>query len=156
MASTANLGLDVINSSDYISPDTINKNFSKVDAVGKDYIIEQGTSGEWWYRKWKSGRAECGIDYKDFGDQQLNSAWNNIFYGTDYMTFGAYPFAFATRPYTSIQFLNDTVMGSARLSIVISGASTSTTISPKFFLADASSGSCHPFFGIFVAGHYKK
>lgn len=156
MASTANLGLDVINSSDYVSPDTINKNFSKVDAVGKDYIVAQGTSGEWWYRKWKSGRAECGVDYKDFGVQDLNNAgWNGAFYGTNHMSFGAYPFAFSKRPYTSIRFLNDAVMGSNRLSIVVEGASTSTTRSPEFFLADPSTGSCHPFFGIYVTGYYK-
>lgn len=26
---------------------------------GVDYIVEQGTSGDWTYRKWKSGVAEC-------------------------------------------------------------------------------------------------
>lgn len=157
MASTANLGLDTINGSDYISPEVINKNFSKVDAVGKDYIIEQGTSGEWWYRKWKSGRAECGIDYKDFGAQTLgDSLWGANFHATEPMTFGAYPFAFSKRPYTSIRFLNDTILGSDRMSIVVEAASTSTTRSPSFYLADASSGNCHPFFGIFVTGYYKK
>lgn len=158
MASTENLGLDTINSSDYVSPDVINKNFNKLDAVGKDYIVEQGTSGEWWYRKWKSGRAECGIDYKDFGDQELvlNTTWHNSFCTTQYMSFGAYPFAFSSRPYTSIRFLNDSIMGSGRLSIVGEGGTDSTTVSPSFFLADASAGSCHPFFGIFVAGYYKK
>lgn len=157
MASTTNLGLDTINSSDYISPDVINKNFSKLDVVGKDYIVEQGTSGEWWYRKWKSGRAECGIDYKDFGNQNLGSSgWATNWYGTGQMSFGAYPFAFSKRPYTSIRFLNDSVLGTGRLSIVVEGATTSTTVSPNFYLVDASSGSCHPFFGIFVTGYYKK
>lgn len=156
MTSTTNLGLDVINASDYISPEVINKNFSKVDAVGKDYIVEQGTSGEWWYRKWKSGRAECGIDYKDFGDQNFASRGWSSFYGTDYMNFGAYPFAFSKRPYTSIRFLYDSVLGSGRLSFVVEGSTQSTTTAPSFFLADASSGACHPFFGIFVAGYYNK
>lgn len=154
MASTKNLGLDIINAADYISPEVINKNFGKVDAIGKDYIVDQGTSGEWWYRKWKSGRAECGIDYKDFGDQTLDElAWSS-FYGTSNMSFGAYPFAFSKRPYTSIHFLYDTILGSGRLAFVIEGSTQSTTMSPNFFLADASSGTCHPFFGIFVTGHY--
>lgn len=158
MASTTNLGLDTINSSDYISPDVINKNFTKVDAVGKDYIVEQGTSGEWWYRKWKSGRAECGIDYKDFGNQNLHTGggWSINWNTTDSMTFGAYPFAFSKRPYTSIRFLYDSVLGSGRISFVMEGSTTSTTVSPSFYLVDASSGSCHPFFGIFVTGYYKK
>ena len=25
----------------------------------KDYVVEQGTSGIWTYRKWNSGKAEC-------------------------------------------------------------------------------------------------
>ena len=156
MASTTNLGLDIINASDYISPEVINKNFGKVDAVGKDYIVAQGTSGEWWYRKWKSGRAECGIDYKDFGNQNLSTRGWSSFYGTEPMSFGAYPFAFSKRPYTSIRFLYDSVMGSGRLSFVVEGSTTSTTTSPSFFLADAGSGACHPFFGIFVVGYYRK
>nr|DAF70060.1 MAG TPA: hypothetical protein [Caudoviricetes sp.] len=155
MTSTANLELDVINGSDFISPDIINKNFAKVDAVGKDYIIEQGTSGEWWYRKWKSGRAECGIDYKDFGNQTLSSSNWPSFYMSGLMSFGAYPFAFSKRPYTSIRFLNDSILGTGRVSFVVEAASTSTTISPNFMIADASSGNCHPFFGIYVTGYYK-
>ena len=53
-----NMGLETINSSDYVSPTPINNNFQKLDALGLDYVVESGRSGEWWYRKWKSGRAE--------------------------------------------------------------------------------------------------
>lgn len=151
------MSLDTINGSDYVSPEIINKNFNKLDALGVDYVVSQGKSGQWWYRKWKSGRAECGVDYKDFGNQTLApSAWSGNMYATANMSFGAYPFAFSSRPYTSIQYLNDSVMGSYRVSFVASGASTSTTTSPSFYLIDASSGSCHPFFGIYVCGTYKK
>ena len=27
-----------------------------------DYVVEEGTSGEWTYRKWASGIAECWVD----------------------------------------------------------------------------------------------
>ena len=40
----ANMGLETINSSDYITPSVINANFDKLDALGLDYIVEQGTS----------------------------------------------------------------------------------------------------------------
>lgn len=30
-----------------------------LDAIKVDYIVEQGTSGGWTYRKWNSGLAEC-------------------------------------------------------------------------------------------------
>lgn len=36
----------------------IDEKLSKVDAIA-DYIVEQGTSGIWTYRKWNSGIAEC-------------------------------------------------------------------------------------------------
>ena len=49
-----NMGLTNIDPSDYVSPDTINQNFNKLDALGLDYVVESGYSGEWWYRKWKS------------------------------------------------------------------------------------------------------
>ena len=45
-----------------------------------DYIVEQGTSGVWFYRKWASGRAEC------WGTPALQSGvWdgeNNMYYST--------------------------------------------------------------------------
>ena len=64
MASTTNLEIEKLNSADYVSVEPINNAFDKLDALGVDYVTESGTSGEWWYRKWKSGRAECGIDQK--------------------------------------------------------------------------------------------
>lgn len=30
-----------------------------LDALKTDYIVDQGTSGNWTYRKWNSGIAEC-------------------------------------------------------------------------------------------------
>ena len=36
----------------------IDEKLSKVDAIA-DYIVEQGTSDIWTYRKWNSGIAEC-------------------------------------------------------------------------------------------------
>lgn len=38
----------------------IKKTLTKIlDALKADYIVEQGTSGIWTYRKWNSGVAEC-------------------------------------------------------------------------------------------------
>lgn len=42
--------------------------WAKVDGASAsfqtDYIVEQGTSGNWTYRKWNSGIAECWGEYK--------------------------------------------------------------------------------------------
>ena len=151
---TTNLGLDIINSSDYVSPTPINNNMEKLDKLGIDYVVEQGTSGEWWYRKWNSGRAECGIDSKQFGQQTLVQAPEGNMYITGELSFGAYPFSFAARPLTLITFEGDE-LNSYRGSFVATKHSTSTTLSPSFFMVDWSPGSTKPMCGIYVCGRYK-
>lgn len=151
-----NMGLETINSSDYVSPTPINNNFQKLDALGVDYIVESGISGEWWYRKWKSGRAECGIDSKSFGDQNLtpDSVGKANMYRTFDLSFGAYPFSFAARPYVEISFEGDT-HSSDRTSFTAKKNSTSTTMSPSFFVVDWSGGTMGLIAGIYVMGRYK-
>lgn len=56
---TTNLGLQTINQSDNISPDPINANMELIDKLGVDYVTQQGKSGQWRYRRWKSGTFEC-------------------------------------------------------------------------------------------------
>ena len=148
-----NMGLVNIDPSDYVSPDTINNNFKKLDALGLDYIVESGYSGEWWYRKWKSGRAECGIDYKSFGNVAHTTAWKNIFLSAE-LNFGAYPFAFSVRPFAAITFESNT--GAAHNSYISYVSTDSTTTSPKFVLVDPNSGTANDaHFGIYVCGRYK-
>ena len=148
-----NMGLVNIDPSDYVSPDTINNNFKKLDALGLDYIVESGYSGEWWYRKWKSGRAECGIDYKNFGSVAHTTGWTNMFVSAP-LNFGAYPFAFASRPFTSISFESNS--GPVHNSYVSYISSDSTTTSPQFRLVDPRSDTAtNAHFGIYVCGRYK-
>lgn len=56
---TTNLGLQTINQSDNVSPAPINANMEKLDKLGLDYVTQQGTSGGWRYRRWRSGTFEC-------------------------------------------------------------------------------------------------
>lgn len=96
MAKTSNLGLNEINGSDFIDYSVFNTAFKTIDALGLDYIVEQGTSGEWWYRKWKSGRAECGIDDKNIGDQEI-IAWNWLWM-SHFVSVSNWPISFSGRP----------------------------------------------------------
>lgn len=96
MAKTPNLGINEINGSDYIDYSVFNTVFNTLDALGLDYIVEQGKSGEWWYRKWKSGRAECGIDDKNLGDQEV-IAWNWL-WTSHFITIGNWPITFSENP----------------------------------------------------------
>lgn len=150
---TSNLGLETINSSDYVSPTPINNNMNKLDALGVDYIVEKGKSGEWWYRKWKSGRAECGIDSKQFS-QFSNWTQSGVGYLSPDMSFGAYPFSFSSRPFTCITFEGD-LNYSTRGSFCVPRHSTSTTLSPSFFIVDWNTQAMRPMCGIYVCGWYK-
>lgn len=148
-----NMGLVNIDPSDYVSPDTINENFNKLDVLGLDYIVESGYSGEWWYRKWKSGRAECGIDYKNFGNVAHTTPWKSLFISAQ-LSFGAYPFAFASRPFTSISF--ESASNGEHDSYISYVTTDSTTTSPKFVLVDPNSKTANEaHFGIYVCGRYK-
>lgn len=46
----------------------------------RDYIVEQGTSGIWTYRKWNSGIAEC-WGFPKFASAQMTNK-SNAFYTT--------------------------------------------------------------------------
>lgn len=50
----------------------------QVDA--SDYVIEQGTSGIWTYRKWESGIAECWGTHS--ATASVTTAWGYTFYGS--------------------------------------------------------------------------
>lgn len=148
-----NMGLVNIDSSDYVSPNDINDNFKKLDALGLDYVTASGKSGEWWYRKWKSGRMECGIDDKNFGNVAHTTDWYGMYISAQ-LNFGAYPFAFASRPFATISFQSNS--GTEHVSYVSYVSSTSTTTSPKFVLVDPRSGTANSaHFGIYVCGRYK-
>ena len=48
-----------------------------------DFVIETGTSsmgsnGTWYWRKWKSGRAEC-YGCRNFGTMAITTAWGNLY-----------------------------------------------------------------------------
>ena len=151
---TPNMSLALVPTSNFVTPEDFNRNFEKLDALGLDYVTEFGTSGEWWFRKWKSGRAECGIDYKEFGQKTLIPWGNTSLFGTELMSFGPYPFAFSARPFTIISFENDKLL-TGRACWVNHANSTSTSLSPNFSMIDASSGATSPCCGIYVSGRYK-
>lgn len=65
----------------------------------KDYIVEQGTSGNWYYRKWNSGKAEC---YANIGySTTINTVWGSC-YVSSVKTGAGYPFTFFDEPIINI------------------------------------------------------
>lgn len=154
---TNNLSLHIIDESEYIEPDPINENFKKVDAAFADYVVEQGIKGEWWYRKWNSGRAECGVDSKNFGTQECTKAWGTSgwYISTTEINFGAYPFAFLSKPFATV-VLNDTDYAGYLGFIAPSGKGSTTTTAPIYVMANPKSDTftnCK--FSIYVVGKWK-
>lgn len=156
MAVTDNLKLELISPSDFVSPEPINNMIKALDKLGLDWIVEEGTSGEWWYRKWNSGKAECGIYDHNFGKVDHKTQWGAMF-GTDsQQTFGAYPFAFSKKPFVNISFNGDGSGTSSHQSYIAAAHSQSTTTAPPFRTIDPYSGTYNELHcGIFVFGSYK-
>ena len=57
------------------------------DSLMNDFVIGEGTSGSWFYRKWNSGRYECWM--RDSSKKAtIDTAWGGLYYGT----ISAYPY----------------------------------------------------------------
>lgn len=102
MATTSNLGITKINGSDYVDVEAFNDAFDKIDVLGKDYVIEVGTSGIWKYQKWKSGKVECwGIS--NAPATNYTRQFGSAYYKEDMGTFPvAFPFTFKNIPVVNI------------------------------------------------------
>lgn len=70
--------------------------------LGVNYIVEQGTTGSWTWRKWHNGIAEMWAIF-EATSLDVNNAWGSVYYGT-WMGVDAnkagrkYPFAFKDAP----------------------------------------------------------
>lgn len=65
----------------YSTSTTESYSASYVNDLSNDYIVDQGTSGGWTYRKWNSGISECWKNIS--GTVSVTTAWGNaLYYGT--------------------------------------------------------------------------
>ena len=75
--------------------------------VPTDYVVAQGTSGIWTYRKWNSGVAEC------WGIHTMTSAcnlvWGALYYSNTLAPRINYPFTFTSRPQETVFCRGDSV-----------------------------------------------
>lgn len=63
-----------------------NKVYDAINSGGSaDYIVEEGTHGSWYYRKWASGIAECWCRVTMTATKW--SAWGNVWEGNPYPVF---------------------------------------------------------------------
>jgi hypothetical protein len=67
----------------------------------KDYIVEQGTSGIWTYRKWNSGTAEC-WGMSERVTATIDTVWGSLYTRDDAIPNYTYPFDFVSLPVVNI------------------------------------------------------
>lgn len=90
--------------------------------VTSDFIIEQGTSGDWTYRKWNSGLAECWA--RIAVNTAVQTQWGGLYVsGSLSATNLTFPFTF-----TAIPMINVNLSGSGSGAFIIaSGSGSSST-----------------------------
>ena len=93
------------------------KLFTKVlNSIKNDYIVEQGASGIWTYRKWNSGIAEC---WGNKVNVSIPTGWSSAGVDIDL------PFKFITVTLAQVQFRNYQI---ARAYLVVPNNATSVNI----------------------------
>lgn len=77
----------------------LSKAFTKLGLIS-DYVVEQGTSGIWTYRKWNSGVAECwNTEPLSFtGSSASGALMGGRYAQLNNPTWGTFPFAFTDTP----------------------------------------------------------
>ena len=87
-----------------------------------DFVIQQGTSGVWTYRRWKSGIAECWC--RKTVSTALNNAWGSLYTSGSLTTLNvSFPFTFAEVPTVTVS-LSCTGVGAF---IMVPGSSPGTS-----------------------------
>lgn len=126
--------------------------------VGVDYVIENGTTGKWTWRKWASGIAEM---WATFGTSTLtiDEAWGALYFGTWMrgdvnITARKYPFAFVDTPAISATYMGG---GSdAWLISLFSASDDPLTGAPAYALARPNKATIlTPRISYYVVGKYK-
>lgn len=166
MPNGLNLGLTMIQGSDLVDPQVINNNFIKVDDALVDYVVEESTVGEWWYRQWNSGRMECGVDSKSFGSFGATNMhpWGDSkiqgiqVYSTSAMRFDRYPKTFVSRPHVIITHQDETGVGKGLMGYVKLGSTSNqgTSQPPNFaYMSLDSTPLTNSYFSIYAIGRWK-
>lgn len=151
------IGNSVESSSSYNTSDS-GSSGSSASGVGADYVVAQGTTGAWKWRKWSSGVAEM---WSVFGPDKLSvaTAWGGIYYGT-WMDAQAniaarrYPFAFVAAP--SVQATYSSGDKDAWLISDFASGYDPLTSAPAYALARPTTATIlNPRVSYYVVGKYK-
>lgn len=117
-----------------------------------DYIVEQGTSGIWTYRKWASGVAECWGVYT-ISNAVCNTAWGQIYETANYY-YTSFPSGlFAATPVTNLSVQG--AEGVNTLSLEVNAPATKDR-TQWFYITRATSGTLtNCYIAIHAIGRWK-
>ena len=114
-----------------------------------DYIVEQGTSGEWTYRKWSSGIAECWRQSGSYSEAMTNNYGNGNYYTTDY-------FGFPSNLFTSVKYVDVHRAGGTGVGLVSTSVYSYSTTRVDFYIwNNGSSLTTNLAFSIYAKGTWK-
>lgn len=91
-----------------------------------DFIIEQGTSGDWSYRKWNSGVSECWCLHTDT-NVSISNKWGSLYESSRMGNLAYPPGLFSEPPVCTLQVQNSPQGAILSLEIMASGASATST-----------------------------
>lgn len=123
----------------------------KAAPISTDYIVEQGTSGIWSYRKWNSGVAECWGNFPFTAD--ITNTFGSM-YDSGVIALPNFPFTYAAIPRV---FLTSGNGGSSWIPERGGGATAASTTNPGSFYAirPVSLGGVSLSLDIFAVGRWK-
>lgn len=138
MQETTNLRLNLLEGSSVVDYNEINAYVTAIDKLAVEFVREKGTSGNYWYRKWSSGRAECGVDNREFYkslDLRTQYGGTGLYIPSGRLNpFGQYPIHFLSRPYASVCF---NYCNESASCVVIQSQTAGQTNAPSFVIANS-------------------
>lgn len=113
-----------------------------------DFVVEQGTSGVWIYRKWNSGFAEC-WGYHTISGTNISTAWGG-WYASPVITLPSFPFTFSGAPDVHISWESD-------FSAIVDGVGkrSSTSAGQTYLYRPVAQTSVNGRFSIYAYGKWK-
>lgn len=118
-----------------------------------DYVVEQGTSGIWTYRKWNSGLAECWGIYTT--TSACTKAWGTLFYSDTLAPRINYPFTFTVRPQETVFLRGDSISAWAYPEGGGVGMNTTTQTAQYGFLRPTTMSAAQVRYEYTVIGRWK-
>lgn len=127
-----------------------------VNGNESDVIVEQGTTGNWAYRKWESGRAECWGTFNRTLTSSDWSAWGSLYQATIINTILdsiSYPFSFIEIPkeYATLQSGSGGMLNGSAFGMSASTPSSYFIVHPN----NLTSGSYSCTLNLYVVGKWK-